>query len=315
MQAVQERLIRPETGLIQVLDPPFDHSHLNPGYIKGYIPGVRENGGQYTHAAIWTAMAFAQLGEHEKAWELFALINPVHHGATPTQIATYKVEPYVYCEFVDGPDSCCFGQGQFSWMTNVYGPSLKGGLAMGKFTLVGADVHDGSILVKVAVDREAAAKRSWSNDRDGRRAMIADLKRRAAVAGTTEIRFVYEASGLGFGLWDDLTDAGIRCDVLAPTKIERSPHARKQKTDEKDAERLLEVLRGHVLAGNRLPAIWIPDAETRDDRELVRARLDAGEKISGVKALRTAKTMKPARKRASRVRKWRPMACGPGSTC
>ncbi len=84
MQAVEERLIRPDTGLIQLLDPPFDHSPLNPGYIKGYIPGVRENGGQYTHAAIWTAMAFAQLGENEKAWELFALLNPIHHGATPS---------------------------------------------------------------------------------------------------------------------------------------------------------------------------------------------------------------------------------------
>jgi transposase len=155
---------------------------------------------------------------------------------------------------------------------------------MGKFTLVGADVHDRSILGKVAVDGGAMEKRSWGNDGDGRRAMIADLKRRAAEAGATEIRFVYEASGLGFGLYDELTDAGIRCDVLAPTKIERSPHTRKQKTDEKDAERLLEVLRGHVLAGNRLPAIWIPDLETRDDRELTRARLDVGEKISGAKA-------------------------------
>jgi transposase len=155
---------------------------------------------------------------------------------------------------------------------------------MGKFTLVGADVHDKSILVKVAVDDGPMEKRSWGNDRDGRRAMVADLKRRAADAGTKEIRFVYEASGMGFGLYDELTDAGIRCDVLAPTKIARSPHARKQKTDDKDAERLLEVLRGHVLAGNRLPAIWIPDPETRDDRELVRGRLDVGGKISGVKA-------------------------------
>ena len=87
--------IRRDAGLIQLFDPPFDHSPLNPGYIKGYIPGVRENGGQYTHGAIWTAMAFALMGDTERAWELFALLNPVHHGATPSQIATYKVEPYV----------------------------------------------------------------------------------------------------------------------------------------------------------------------------------------------------------------------------
>jgi len=155
---------------------------------------------------------------------------------------------------------------------------------MGKFTLVGADVHDGSILVKVAVDRGVATKRGWSNDRDGRGAMIADLKRRAAEAGSKEIWLGYEASGQGFGLDDELTEAGIHCVVLAPTKLVRSAHDRKQKTDEKDAERLLEVLRGHVLAGSHLPAVWIPDQETRDDRELVRLRLDVGEKISAVKA-------------------------------
>jgi len=155
---------------------------------------------------------------------------------------------------------------------------------MVQFTLVGADVHDKSILVKVAVDRGPAVTRSWSNDRDGRQAMIADLKRRAAEAGAKEIWFAYEASGQGFGLYDDLTEAGIRCGVLAPTKLKRSAQERKKKTDEKDAERLLEVLRGHLLAGNRLPEVWIPDMQTRDDRELVRSRLDAGEKISAVKA-------------------------------
>jgi hypothetical protein len=67
--------------------PALADSHLNPGYIKGYIPGVRENGGQYTHGAIWTALAFALLEESDRAWELFALLNPVHHGATPSQIA------------------------------------------------------------------------------------------------------------------------------------------------------------------------------------------------------------------------------------
>ncbi len=120
MQAVEERLIRREAGLIQVLDPPFNSSHLNPGYIKGYIPGVRENGGQYTHAAIWTAMAFAQLGEDEKAWELFALLNPIHHGATPAQIATYKVEPYVVAAdvYAVAPHQ---GRGGWTWYTGSAG--------------------------------------------------------------------------------------------------------------------------------------------------------------------------------------------------
>jgi len=88
--AVLSRLVRPRDRLIQLFDPPFDRSDLNPGYIKGYIPGVRENGGQYTHGAIWTAMGFAMLGENAAPWELFQMLNPVQHGATAQQIATTR---------------------------------------------------------------------------------------------------------------------------------------------------------------------------------------------------------------------------------
>ena len=80
MDAVDKLLVRRQDALIQLLDPPFDHSALNPGYIKGYVPGVRENGGQYTHAAIWATMAFARLGDSRRAWELFGMINPIHHA-------------------------------------------------------------------------------------------------------------------------------------------------------------------------------------------------------------------------------------------
>ncbi|MDO8270947.1 MAG: glucoamylase family protein, partial [Gammaproteobacteria bacterium] len=97
MAAVDKHLVRRDRQIIQLLDPPFDSSDLEPGYIKGYIPGVRENGGQYTHAAIWTTMAFAMMGDTERAWELFAMLNPVHHGSTPEAIERYKVEPYVMC--------------------------------------------------------------------------------------------------------------------------------------------------------------------------------------------------------------------------
>jgi non-heme chloroperoxidase len=92
MEAVDKRLVRREHAIIQLLDPPFDKSDLNPGYIKGYVPGVRENGGQYTHAAIWAAMAFARLGDNRRAWELFAMINPVNHARSTEEAATYKVE-------------------------------------------------------------------------------------------------------------------------------------------------------------------------------------------------------------------------------
>ena len=120
MQSVDHRLVRRDAGLIQLFDPPFDTSALNPGYIKGYIPGVRENGGQYTHGALWTAMAFARMGDTERAWELFAMLNPVHHGATSKQIATYKVEPYVVAADVYGVDPHT-GRGGWTWYTGSAG--------------------------------------------------------------------------------------------------------------------------------------------------------------------------------------------------
>src|SRR4029453_13545918 len=83
MEAVDRRLGRRKDSLIRLLDPPFDKSTLDPGYIKGYVPGVRENGGQYTHAAIWAVMAFAKLGDKRRAWELLSLISPLNHGSTP----------------------------------------------------------------------------------------------------------------------------------------------------------------------------------------------------------------------------------------
>jgi cellobiose phosphorylase len=120
MESVDQCLIRRDAGLVQLFDPPFDKSSLNPGYIKGYIPGVRENGGQYTHAAIWTATAFALMGESERAWEIFALLNPVHHSGTPQQIATYKVEPYVVAAdvYAVAPHT---GRGGWTWYTGSAG--------------------------------------------------------------------------------------------------------------------------------------------------------------------------------------------------
>ncbi len=120
MEAVEQRLVRPNAKLIQLFDPPFDKSALNPGYIKGYIPGVRENGGQYTHGAIWATMAFALLGENDRAWELFGLLNPVHHSSTPTEIATYKVEPYVAVAdiYALAPHT---GRGGWTWYTGSAG--------------------------------------------------------------------------------------------------------------------------------------------------------------------------------------------------
>jgi len=120
MEALDRHLVRRDHGLIQLLDPPFDKSATNPGYIKGYVPGVRENGGQYTHAAIWAAMAFAALGDSRRAWELFAMINPVNHGSSAPAIATYKVEPYVVAAdvYAAAPHT---GRGGWTWYTGSAG--------------------------------------------------------------------------------------------------------------------------------------------------------------------------------------------------
>ena len=120
MKAVDQRLVRRDSALIQLLDPPFDHSNLDPGYIRGYVPGVRENGGQYTHGAIWAAMAFAQLGDRERAWDLATMINPVNHASTPEGVAIYKAEPYVIAADVYAlpPHT---GRGGWSWYTGSAG--------------------------------------------------------------------------------------------------------------------------------------------------------------------------------------------------
>ena len=120
MDAVYQRLVRPDAGLIQLLDPPFDKGEVDPGYIRGYVPGVRENGGQYTHSAVWTAMAFAALGDGKRAWTLANMINPLNHARDAAGVATYKVEPYVVTADVYSV-SPHVGRGGWSWYTGSAG--------------------------------------------------------------------------------------------------------------------------------------------------------------------------------------------------
>ncbi|MBK6588575.1 MAG: phosphorylase [Acidobacteria bacterium] len=118
MASVDEYLIRRGDGLILLFTPPFDKSPVNPGYIKGYLPGVRENGGQYTHAAIWTVIAFAMLGDGDKAGELFALLNPINHASTRAGLHKYKVEPYVVAGDVYN-ELNHIGRGGWTWYTGA----------------------------------------------------------------------------------------------------------------------------------------------------------------------------------------------------
>ncbi|SDC94064.1 GH36-type glycosyl hydrolase domain-containing protein [Williamwhitmania taraxaci] len=116
MESANKRLVQREQGFVQLLNPPFDKSNQNPGYIKGYVPGVRENGGQYTHAAIWLAMAFSKLGDNEKAYEILSIINPINHTRTPDGVERYKVEPYVMAADVYAL-SPHIGRGGWTWYT------------------------------------------------------------------------------------------------------------------------------------------------------------------------------------------------------
>ncbi|MGY1519469.1 GH36-type glycosyl hydrolase domain-containing protein [Luteimonas sp. A482] len=120
LASLDTHLVRRDAGLIQLLDPPFDKTAQDPGYIRGYVPGVRENGGQYTHAAIWATMAFAKVGDSAKAWELLGLINPINHARDAAGIATYKVEPYVVSAdvYAVAPH---VGRGGWSWYTGSSG--------------------------------------------------------------------------------------------------------------------------------------------------------------------------------------------------
>lgn len=127
MQALERFLVDREHKLVLLFTPPFDKTDHDPGYIKGYVPGVRENGGQYTHAAAWAVIAYAMLGESAKAHELFQLINPIHHGRTPEEVAHYKIEPYVVAGDVYS-QKMHVGRGGWSWYTGSAGWMYRAGL-------------------------------------------------------------------------------------------------------------------------------------------------------------------------------------------
>jgi cyclic beta-1,2-glucan synthetase len=136
MNSLLEHLVKWDDRLVLLFDPPFDTGKLQPGYIKGYVPGIRENGGQYTHASTWVVMALAELGERDKAWKVFDLLNPIRHAATPADVARYKVEPYVVAADVYGRPPHT-GRGGWTWYTGsaswLYRVGLESILGFHKF--------------------------------------------------------------------------------------------------------------------------------------------------------------------------------------
>jgi cyclic beta-1,2-glucan synthetase len=133
MQSVEERLVREADGLLLLLTPPFNQSTPDPGYIQGYVPGIRENGGQYTHAALWVILAYAQQGNGQRAAELLRLVNPIYHANTPEAVARYKVEPYVVAADVYSHPQHV-GRGGWTWYTGsgawLYRVGLEGLLGL-----------------------------------------------------------------------------------------------------------------------------------------------------------------------------------------
>ncbi|MGZ3280648.1 MAG: GH36-type glycosyl hydrolase domain-containing protein [Phenylobacterium sp.] len=147
MAAVDRELILPREGLALLFTPPFDHSPLDPGYIKAYPPGVRENGGQYTHAALWSVMAFAGLGEGDKAAALFWLLNPINHARTRTDMHRYRLEPYVVA--ADVYSAAHAGRGGWSWYTGSAGWMQRAGVE----SILGLRLEGGSLLLDPCIPR------------------------------------------------------------------------------------------------------------------------------------------------------------------
>lgn len=149
MESLENHLIDYENGIIKLLDPPFSKSHLEPGYIKAYLPGVRENGGQYTHGATWTIMAEAMLGFGDKAAELFRMINPIEHSRTKAAAQKYKVEPYVIAADVYGAENL-IGRGGWTWYTGSASWMYKVGMEF----ILGMQIKDKQLTLNPCIPKE-----------------------------------------------------------------------------------------------------------------------------------------------------------------
>ena len=142
MDAVERELLLPEGGLIRLLAPPFDRMQPTPGYIQGYVPGIRENGGQYTHGATWAVRAMAELGRRDRALAWFEMIAPMHHTRTPAEVAVYQVEPYVVVADLYAVEPHV-GRGGWTWYTGSAGWMLRVALE----SLLGLRMQDGERLL------------------------------------------------------------------------------------------------------------------------------------------------------------------------
>ena len=217
MAAVEEYLIRRGDGLVILFTPPFDKGNLDPGYIKGYVPGVRENGGQYTHAAIWTMIAYSMLGDGERAGELFALLNPINHSSTRAGLHKYKVEPYVAVGDVYAvpPHN---GRGGWTWYTGSAGWMYRAGLE----SILGFKLQHDRLEINPCVPR-------WWRDfeityRRGRAVYRIKVENPLGVSRGVVIVEVdgTEQTGNSFALIDDEKTHNVRIVMGEPVRTEES---------------------------------------------------------------------------------------------
>jgi cyclic beta-1,2-glucan synthetase len=148
MSAVEEFLVKRGDALVLLFTPPFDHSDVDPGYVKGYLPGIRENGGQYTHGAIWSILAFAALGDGDKAGELFSILNPINHASSRAGVQRYKVEPYVIAADVYS-EPPHVGRGGWTWYTGSAGWMYQAGVE----SILGFRLRGATLLLDPCVPR------------------------------------------------------------------------------------------------------------------------------------------------------------------
>lgn len=149
MESLENHLVDKQNGVIKLLDPAFDKSKLEPGYIKAYLPGVRENGGQYTHAAVWASIAWGILGFGDKATEYFKIINPIEHTRTKEAVNRYKVEPYVVAADVYGVGSL-IGRGGWTWYTGSSSWMYKAGIEY----ILGLRIQNETLSIKPSIPED-----------------------------------------------------------------------------------------------------------------------------------------------------------------
>jgi len=160
--SANERLVDPEARLVRLLTPPFDRTPRNPGYIRAYPPGVRENGGQYTHAAAWLGLAHARLGDGDRAYEIFDLINPIHRTVSRADADLYRAEPYVMPADVRGADPG-IGEAGWTWYTGAAGWTWQ----LAVEGILGLSLHRGAIRISPRIPKNWGGAEVRVNGPDG----------------------------------------------------------------------------------------------------------------------------------------------------